>query len=104
MVRLRCSGASCNEDEVQLKIRPWPCRAERGQKRRTRVDLGNGIHTEASGGRGGAGGEVCEDEVHWCLGNSSPEFYRAAARSRRGRFRCPGAQTKAGVCQRGVRD
>jgi hypothetical protein len=32
MVRLRSSGASYNEDEVHLKFRPWPCRAERGGK------------------------------------------------------------------------
>jgi hypothetical protein len=31
-MRLRSSGASCNEDEGQLKFRPWPCRAERGAK------------------------------------------------------------------------
>jgi hypothetical protein len=31
-VQLRSSGASCNEDEGQLKFRPWPCRAERRAK------------------------------------------------------------------------
>jgi hypothetical protein len=44
--------------------------------------LGNGVHTRGAEDLGDLGGEVCRDEVHGSLGNSSPEFQLRTTRSR----------------------
>jgi hypothetical protein len=54
--------------------------------------LGSRLIPGVLGGQGGTGGKVCRDEVHWCLGNSSPEFRRRTARSRRNCLHRSGAQ------------
>jgi hypothetical protein len=56
--------------------------------------LGSRLIPGVSGGQGGTGGEVCRDEVHWCLGNSSLEFQRRTVRSRRNCLRRSGAQVE----------
>jgi hypothetical protein len=61
--------------------------------------LGSGLIPGVLGGQGGTGGEVCRDEVHWCLGNSSPEFRRRTARSRKNRLRQSSAQVEMKTCQ-----
>jgi hypothetical protein len=63
------------------------------------VYLGSKTHTRRSGDPDDVGGEVCVFEKVQGCGNPSPELRRAAARSSRGRFRRPGAQTETKRCQ-----
>jgi hypothetical protein len=55
------------------RLGPWLRRAENGENRRAQRDLGGGVHTRESGGRGGAGGEILLVEVHGVLANRSSE-------------------------------
>jgi hypothetical protein len=64
------------------RLGPWLCRAEHGGGQCARIDLGSDVHTRGAEDRGNLGGEVCRDEMHWILENSSPEFQLRTARSR----------------------